>query len=68
MFTKCPRCKERQVLEREVAYLTWERSCQDCGFVFTVSANIKKLDLGSKDTQIALLDAVSPTVTLSRIR
>lgn len=46
MFLKCPRCKDRSVLEQEVSRLTWERTCtaEDCKFVYTISA-VTEIDM-----------------------
>lgn len=52
MYSKCPRCRERAVLERELARFLWERYCTECGFKFTIKA--QETDWEPDDPQLNL--------------
>lgn len=59
MFLKCPRCKDRAVLEREVGYLTWQRICGACGFEYTIRAQETGWQQPSEDPDLLLFDFAS---------
>jgi uncharacterized Zn finger protein len=45
MYLKCPSCKERRVLEEQLARLEWRRMCIGCGFVYKITAEVEQRDL-----------------------